>query len=242
LKIFSSLRKFGLMLAAVITTTGITPLCVSAQDLPSAAPALTIASVRMSDSEIDNFARVSTGITRGAQPSDKALTQMAKDGVKTIIDLRMNGTGTESEEALTRQLGMKYIHIPMTLLTPSAQQVSQFLDVVNTPSNLPVFVHCRQGADRTGTLVAIYRRVVEGWDFDKAYVEMRDHHFKPFLLGMKDLVKNCDKQSFGHASSAPIVSLQSPSTATTIANQTNQTGVVATHLQPAGTVTMTVGQ
>ncbi len=234
LKILSSLRKFGLTLIAVITTAGITPMCVSAQDLPSAAPGLAIASVSLSDSEIDNFARVSPGITRGAQPSEKALTQMAKEGVKTIVDLRMNGTGTENEEAVTRHLGMKYVHIPMTLLTPNAQQVSQFLDVVNTPANLPVFVHCRQGADRTGTLVAIYRRVVQGWDFDKSYAEMREHHFKPFLLGMKDLVKNCDKQSFGQVSSAAAaaVATQLQPSATVIANQ----------LKPAGTITMTVGQ
>ncbi|MBS1955475.1 MAG: tyrosine-protein phosphatase [Cyanobacteria bacterium SZAS-4] len=190
------------MLVAVITTTGITPALVSAQEHLSTVAQPTISAVCLSDNEIDNFGRVAPGITRGAQPSDKALAMMAKDGIKTIIDLRMNGSGTENEEATTNRLGMKYVHIPMTLLTPSTEQVSQFLSIVNSPANLPAFVHCRQGADRTGTLVAIYRRKVQGWDFDKTYAEMREHHFKPFLLGMKDLVKNCPNQTFALTSSA----------------------------------------
>lgn len=190
------------MLVAAITTAGITPSLASAQEHLSAVSQPNIARVCLSDNEIGNFGRVAPGITRGAQPSDKALAMMARDGVKTIIDLRMNGSGTEDEEAKTNRLGMKYVHIPMTLLTPNAQQVSQFLSVVNSPANLPAFVHCRQGADRTGTLVAIYRRKVQGWDFDKTYAEMREHHFKPFLLGMKDLVKNCPNQTFALTSNA----------------------------------------
>lgn len=192
------------MLVAVITTTGITPSLVFAQEHLSAVAQPAISAICLSDNEIDNFGRVVSGITRGAQPSEKALAMMAKDGVKTIIDLRMNGSGTEDEEASTNRLGMKYVHIPMTLLTPNTQQVAQFLSVVNSPANLPAFVHCRQGADRTGTLVAIYRRKVQGWDFDKTYAEMREHHFKPFLLGMKDLVKNCPNQTFALTSNASV--------------------------------------
>ncbi len=75
---------------------------------------------------------------------------MAKDGFKTIIDLRMNGSGTENEEATTKRLGMKYVHIPMTLLTPNAQQVSQFLSIVNRPSNLPVFHSLQTGRRQNG--------------------------------------------------------------------------------------------
>lgn len=225
MRILSSFRRVGLTLVAVITTTGITPSLVSAQEHLSATSKATASTTCLSDSAIGNFGRVAPGITRGAQPSDKALELMAQDGVKTIIDLRMNGSGTENEEATTNHLGMKYVHIPMTLMTPNAQQVSQFLSIVNTPSNLPVFIHCRQGADRTGTLVAIYRRKVQGWDFDKAYSEMREHHFKPFLLGMKDLVKNCASQPVD-LTSATVTS--APATVTNTADSvTNAPQIVA---------------
>ncbi len=228
------------MLVAVITTTGINPTLVSAQEHLSTVAQPINQTVDLSDNEIDNFGRVAPGITRGAQPSDKALAMMAKDGIKTIIDLRMNGSGTENEEIATNRLGMKYFHIPMTLLTPNAEQVSQFLSIVNSPSNLPVFVHCRQGADRTGTLVAIYRRKVQGWDFDKTYAEMREHHFKPFLLGMKDLVKNCPNQTFAltsnAASDAPqMVAENSEQNKNVIAKlQSEQHKIVTSQLQPVG--------
>lgn len=241
MKILRSFRKVGLTLVAAITTTGITSSFAFAQEHLASVPSQQIAAVCLSEAAIENFGRVSPGITRGAQPSDKALSLMAKDGVKTIIDLRMNGTGTVNEEALTNKLGMKYVHIPMTLLTPNAQQVAQFLDVVNSPANLPAFVHCRQGADRTGTLVAIYRRKVQGWNFDKAYDEMRQHHFKPFLLGMKDLVKNCPSQNFQTTTaSANTPSVVSAATGNVIAKQLPNQKIMAGQLQPAGTTMMTV--
>lgn len=176
---------------------------------------------------------------------------MAKDGVKTIIDLRMTGVGTINEEAETKHLGMNYVHIPMTLLPPNKEQVAQFLSVVNKPANLPVFVHCRQGADRTGTLVAIYRRKVQGWDFDKTYAEMREHHFKPFLLGMKDLVKNCPNQSFGVNTAQVANSQDAPRTVADKASvqepviaklHPEKDKVMAGDLPPAGTMIMTVDQ
>jgi len=237
------------MLVAVISTTCISPSLVSAQEHLSAVSQPPISAVCLSDNEIDNFGRVAPGITRGAQPSDKALALMAKDGVKTIIDLRMSGSGTENEEATTNQLGMKYVHIPMTLLTPSTEQVSQFLSIVNTPSNLPAFIHCRQGADRTGTLVAIYRRKMQGWDFDKTYAEMREHHFKPFLLGMKDLVKNCPNQNFdlttpmaSTAAAPPVVAEQSDTNEQVIAKLHPDSKAVTGNLSPASAMMVTVKQ
>jgi protein tyrosine phosphatase (PTP) superfamily phosphohydrolase (DUF442 family) len=250
------------MLVAVITTAGITPAQVSAQDLLVSPSQLTAAPNFLSDREIDNFARVTPGITRGAQPSEQALTLMAKDGFKTIIDLRMNGAGTESEEAITKRLGMNYVHIPMTaLVTPTTQQVAQFLSIVKKSENLPAFVHCRQGADRTGTVLAIYRRTVQGWDFEKTYAEMREHHFKPFLLGMKDLVKNCNSQNFDLVSApnnlaeAPNNLVNVPNSAPAVVASTAQPDteiiakaahpmgkMMANQLQPIGTMTMTVDQ
>lgn len=247
LKILSTFRKVGLTLVAVITTTGITPSVVFAQEHLAAVAQPAISAVCLSDNAIDNFGRVVPGITRGGQPSNKALELMAKDGVKTIIDLRMNGVGTVNEEATTKHLGMNYVHIPMTLLTPSNDQVAQFLAVVNKPENLPCFVHCRQGADRTGTLVAVYRRKVQGWDFDKTYAEMREHHFKPFLFGMKDLVKNCPNQKFDLAAAplsvAPQVVAEKPASGErVIAKLHPDTKVMAGDLAPVGTMMMTVDQ
>jgi protein tyrosine phosphatase (PTP) superfamily phosphohydrolase (DUF442 family) len=138
---------------------------------------------------IDNFDKVSTEIWRGAAPSDRAIKRLAGHGFKTVVDLRMDGNACQHEQALVNKLGMKYVHIPMGLKRPSIQQIVVFLRLVNDQHNQPVFVHCRQGADRTGVLVAIYRILVQHWPYEQVYGEMRLHHFKPWLAGMKQTVE-----------------------------------------------------
>jgi len=155
---------------------------------PYSVQAANDASVSLLQNHIENFEKVSPAIYRGARPSDIALEDLAGSGVKTIVDLRQDGNKCEHEHVYARRLGMNYVHIPMSFKKPTSAQIVQFLNVVNNKQNQPVYVHCRQGADRTGTLIGIYRTVMQGWKFDKVYAEMRDHHFKPFLFGMKKTV------------------------------------------------------
>jgi len=173
---------------------------------------------------IDNFAQVSPKIWRGAVPSDISLEDLANHGVKTIVDLRMDGDGCEHEHVYVHRLGVQYIHIPMKLQSPSSQQIVQFLNVVNNKNNLPVFIHCRQGADRTGVLIGIYRILVQGWSFDKAYDEMRDHHFKPFLVGMKKTVAWFANDCTAIKSLGGLVNFSDPKTETSLLAVTDDGG------------------
>ena len=189
-------RNTKWFLVAIVTLYGAGQLSVSAEELASTQQISISARNEAIHADISNFARVSDGIYRGANPSEHAVEQLAKGGVKTIIDLRLNGGGTDKESAKAQELGMHYVHIPMTFATPTSDQISTFLKLVTDPVNQPVYVHCRQGADRTGTLIAIYRRAIEGWTFSQAYTEMRSHHFKPFLVNLIALVKRTDKTQF----------------------------------------------
>jgi protein tyrosine phosphatase (PTP) superfamily phosphohydrolase (DUF442 family) len=146
-------------------------------------------------SEIGNFEVVSKGLWRGAQPSHQAVHKLAQSGVKTIIDLRYAGSGCSDEADLARQLGINYINIPLGFEHPSMGNIAKFLAIVAKPANQPVFVHCRQGADRTGTLVGIFRIMHDHWTFSEAYNEMRKHHFKPWLNNMKSMVARCEGNS-----------------------------------------------
>lgn len=143
--------------------------------------------------KIANFDIVSKGLWRGAAPSHQGLESLAQGGVKTIVDLRLNGLGTAEEEARAKSLGLKYVHIPLGYKGPDFMKVAQFLAVVNNPANQPVFVHCRYGADRTGTLIGCFRILHDHWSFSQAYSEMRSHHFKPWFAGMKKLVARLER-------------------------------------------------
>jgi tyrosine-protein phosphatase SIW14 len=163
-------------------------LAVALSMAPNAVQATPEAQDNILKTSISNFDMVSPDILRGGVPSDIALEQLAKHGIKTVVDLRMDGKGCEHEHVLAHRLGLQYVHIPMGFKKPKTEQIVAFLNTLNNKANLPVFVHCHQGADRTGTLLGIYRVVENNWTFRQTYKEMRLHHFKPFLSGMKNAV------------------------------------------------------
>jgi tyrosine-protein phosphatase SIW14 len=137
---------------------------------------------------IPNFEFVSRDLWRGAAPTPKALDHLAEMGIKAVIDLRLSGPGVTKEKTQARRLGLAYYHLPLGYGRPSESEVEKFLSLVNDPANQPVYVHCRYGADRTGTMIGIFRAVNQGWDFRSAYKEMRMHHFKPWFGSMRRLV------------------------------------------------------
>jgi protein tyrosine/serine phosphatase len=142
----------------------------SRSDIPAAAPA------GRSDIRIDNFGRVNAKYFRGAQPQGRDYADLAALGVRTVIDLTMDGD--QDEPAIVRAAGMQFHRIPMTTHeTPSAEKLAQFLELVNNPANQPVYVHCQGGRHRTGVMTAIYRITEDGWTADRAFAEMKQYKF-----------------------------------------------------------------
>lgn len=60
---------------------------------------------------------------------------------------------------------------------PEQKEIIRFLRIVTNPKRTPVLVHCQHGADRTGTMTAVYRIAVQGWSKEEAIREMRDGSF-----------------------------------------------------------------
>jgi protein tyrosine phosphatase (PTP) superfamily phosphohydrolase (DUF442 family) len=168
----------------------------------------------LKDISIANFEQVNETILRGAAPSDQNLRLLAKSGIKTVVDLRKPGSGVKHESDVARELGMNYIHIPLGFTSPDVSEMKRILGILNQSSTQPVFVHCRQGADRTGMTIGMYRRIHDKWEFNKTYGEMRKHHFKPLFRGMKTAVKMC-------LQSPTLVSAILPVEQTITASQTN---------------------
>jgi len=130
---------------------------------------------------VPNFHQVDEHVFRGAQPTPEGFKNLTKLGVKTVIDLRGGNDHTAGEKTVVETLGMKYVHVPMKGLTaPTDEQVARVLALLDQPSastDWPVFVHCKRGRDRTGTVIACYRITHDHWDNQKALREAR-------LLGM----------------------------------------------------------
>lgn len=117
---------------------------------------------------VPNFHRVSDGLYRGAQPTAEGFKQLKKMGIKTVVNLRL----AHSDRDEIGDTALKYEHINMAAWNPENDDVVRFLKIVTNKENQPVFVHCQHGSDRTGTMCAIYRIAVQGWDRDEALKEM----------------------------------------------------------------------
>ncbi len=157
-------------------------------------PSIAMAAGPTELTSIPNFQVISTELLRGAQPSFSELKQLSSKGVKTILNLRMSSHQSNKEAAMAKSLHMKYFHVPMGYTVSSDKSIQQALTIINNPDNQPVFIHCRQGADRTGTLTGIYRIVCQKWNFQEAYQEMLAHHFKPWLFTLKHTVASYARQ------------------------------------------------
>jgi len=141
-----------------------------------------------SSNSIPRFHMMADGVFRGGQPDKKGFAFLKRQGVKTIINLRMEN----DEEAIVKQLGMNYIQIAIDDPKPWSkipdQAITKYFEVLNDPANYPVFFHCRRGADRTGALAALYRIAKQGWDARKAYDEARDIGLRWWYSAIKDQV------------------------------------------------------
>ncbi len=151
---------------------------------------LGLAWARSLDESLPNFQKVDENVYRGAQPTNSGFRDLAERGIKTVVDLRDIGEHSQADEQkAVMDLGMRYVSIPMQgMATPKGQQIAAVLGLLNDVTRGPVFVHCKRGADRTGTVIALYRMVHDGWDSKRALSEAKSYGMSVFQRAMQHYV------------------------------------------------------
>ncbi len=142
---------------------------------------------------VGNLYRVSTNLYRSEQPTTEGFKELENLGVKTIVNLRSfnsdrdNITGTN----------LAYEHIYMKAWHPEEKEVIRFLKIATDQNSFPVLVHCQHGADRTGTMVAIYRIAICGWSKSEALNEMKNggYGFHTIWKGLPKFIEELDVDS-----------------------------------------------
>lgn len=138
---------------------------------------------------IVNFAEVDQTLWRGAEPSAVGLQELSARGAKLVIDLRESGQDTLREKQEVKQLGMTYVNLPFKPFSaPTPEQLKTVLFLLTNRGNNVVFVHCRRGKDRTGTVIACYRIQHDGWKNAQALEEAREFGMSRAERGMRSFV------------------------------------------------------
>lgn len=143
---------------------------------------------------VTNFYQVTTNLYRGAQPTAEGMARLKELGVKYVVSLRF----LRSDGRQLHGTGLKSLNLGMVPWHPKTEDVLRFLKVATDTNNLPVFVHCQYGADRTGFMCALYRVVVCGWTKEAAIAEMKNggFHFGPSHTRLISFIENADVAAY----------------------------------------------
>jgi protein tyrosine phosphatase (PTP) superfamily phosphohydrolase (DUF442 family) len=148
---------------------------------------------------VPNFYKVDDKLYRSAQPSAKGMKNLEKYGIKTVINLR----SAHSDKDEIGELPLKQYHIRIKTWNLKDEHAVQFLKIVTDPKNQPVLVHCQHGADRTGTMCAVYRIILQNWTREDAIKEMRDggYNYHPVWQNLIIWLKKADMKKLKELSS-----------------------------------------
>ena len=140
--------------------------------------------------DLSNFFKLNENVYRGAQPTDAGIKLLKeKHGIKTIVYLRGKGDGANHERKLAAAEGIKFVNVPLhNWFRPKNSQIENAISEITKEENQPVFVHCARGADRTGTVIAVYRMKFDGFTGKEASKEAKKFGIGWWQIWMKDYI------------------------------------------------------
>lgn len=140
---------------------------------------------------LPNFHKVNDKLFRGGQPKEAGFAEIRKLGVATVIDLRDDDENALEEKKLVEAAGMRFINLPLgNWSRPNIDDINKIIAEIGAAKNQPVFVHCKRGKDRTGTVMAIYRIAHDGWDAKRAGDEAEDLGIGWWQFGMRAFIND----------------------------------------------------
>ena len=141
--------------------------------------------------ELPRFQQVSDKLYRSAQPLDGGIARLRELGINTIVNVRGAGPATRAEETAARAAGLNYFNVPLPNWgRPQEPRVARILELIAAPENGRVLVHCKEGVDRTGMIVAVYRITHDRWTSQNALAEADRQGLRRTQFWMRDYIKD----------------------------------------------------
>ncbi len=131
------------------------------------------------NSTLENCYRVSPELYRCEQPKDDDIATLRALGIRSILNLRRYNTDPGALKRAGFKLLVQRMEADDLTMDDLVAGVRQIRDAPK-----PVLLHCWHGSDRTGSVVAAYRIVFQGWTPAAALDELRfggyGYHEKTF--------------------------------------------------------------
>lgn len=122
-----------------------------------------------------NFRQIHDGLATSGVIAREEFPRIAEAGFRTVIDLLPidNQYAIEDEAKLVGDAGMAYVHIPIDIEAPTAEDFERFEAAMDEASVGPVWVHCAANW-RVSAFVGLYARLHLDWSEDRAGAHMRE--------------------------------------------------------------------
>ena len=127
---------------------------------------------------------------RAAQPAPHNIRALARQGVRTIVNLRgerLCGSYWLERSACARH-GIKLINFQVrSRMAPPREQIAEAIELFDR-IEYPMLMHCKSGADRVGLMSVLYRFLKEGVPMEEAkqQLSIRYGHFRQADTGILD--------------------------------------------------------
>lgn len=122
-------------------------------------------------------------IYRSAQLHRRLLEDvLVEKQIRVIVDMEPddpNDPDERAEREIAARLGIRKVEL-LTLDGSGRGDPADYVRVLTEmvrarETETPILVHCAAGTQRTGTAVALYRMLFQGWDGPRAYAEYMDY-------------------------------------------------------------------
>lgn len=138
----------------------------------------------------NNRHKVSNDVWRSAQPSPHHIRNAARQGIKTVINLRGDqsfGTHFLEDHACALH-GLKLVHFALRSRAAPTRDELKAAKALFETVEYPILIHCKSGADRAGLMSVLYRFLHEGvpLGLSKQQLGLRYGHFRHADTGVLD--------------------------------------------------------
>lgn len=133
---------------------------------------------------------ITDNVGRMAQPAPHHIKKLAKDGVKTIVNLRgeRNCGSYVLERKACQKYGVTLVNFPISSRDmPDKKRLRRAREIFET-IEYPAMLHCKSGADRAGLMSTLCLLVHEKRSFEESFkqLSLKYGHVKQAKTGMLD--------------------------------------------------------